>query len=136
MEQILLVRRLLEQGMAEVSPVPENTCGGNCRQCSGCGAAQAPRIFRAYNPINARPGDVVRAEVIPSFWQKAATALYLLPVLLLPVGYLVGENMWGKGILVGLATFAISMVPVRCLNRHLNRKLVYTITEFAGKDPC
>ena len=40
MEQIVRVRRLLENGNAEVVHVRESACSGDCHKCSGCGAAK------------------------------------------------------------------------------------------------
>lgn len=136
MEQTVLVRRLIQDGMAEVSLVRESACSGDCHKCAGCGAAQETLIFQAHNPIGAQVGDVVKVQSKSSPVLKAAAVLYLLPLVLFVAGYLLGEHLWGRGVLVSLIGFVLGAVPIRPLDRHLKKTMQYTITEFAGKKPA
>ena len=79
MEQTVRVRRLLENGNAEVVHVRESACSGDCHKCSGCGAAKEAVIFTARNLIGARPGELVRVESSTAPVLKAAVVLYVLP---------------------------------------------------------
>lgn len=133
MEQIVLVRRICEDGMAEVSKVRESACSGDCHQCAGCGAARETVVLRAKNPVGAKAGDVVKIESASSPVLKAAAALYLLPILLFLCGYVLGENLWGKGVLVSLCGLCLGAVPARVIDRRLAKKLSYTVTAFVGK---
>lgn len=134
MEQIVRVRRLLPDGMAEVIRVRESACSGDCHQCSGCGAAKETLVLQAGNPIDAKPGDLVKIQSASTPVLKAATVLYILPLVMFLLGYLLGEHLWGKGILVSLCAFALSMLPVRRIDRYLTNKMVYTITGFAQQN--
>lgn len=133
MEQIVRIDRLLPGGMAEATLVRQSACSGDCHQCSGCGAAQQTMTLQAHNPVGAKPGDVVKVESESSPILKAAAVLYILPLILFLAGYLLGENLWGRGILVSLGAFALGMVPVRLIDRYLRKKMIYTITGFVGK---
>ncbi len=132
MEQIVRVCRVLPNGMAEVVRIRESACSGDCHQCSGCGAARETVVLKAENPINAKVGETVKIRSGSSPVLKAAAVLYLLPLVLFLAGYILGENLWGRGILVSLIGFALGMVPLRLINRYLDKKMTYTITELAG----
>lgn len=133
MEQTVLVRELLPDGTASVVRVRESACSGDCHKCSGCGAARETIVLRAKNDIGAQVGDVVRLESASSPVLKAAAVLYVLPLLAFFAGYIVGENLWGRGILVSLLAFALGMLPVRLVDRSLAKKMQYTITAFVSK---
>lgn len=132
MEQIVRVCRVLPNGVAEVVRIRESACSGDCHQCSGCGAARETVVLKAENPINAKVGETVKIRSDSSPVLKAAAVLYLLPLVLFLAGYILGENLWGRGILVSLIGFALGMVPLRLINRYLDKKMTYTITELAG----
>lgn len=132
MEQVVRVCRVLSDGMAEVVRIRESACSGDCHQCSGCGAARETMILKAENPIGAKVGDLVKVQSDSSPVLKAAAVLYILPLVMFLAGYLLGENLWGRGILVSLICFALGMIPLRLINRYLDKKMTYTITEFAG----
>lgn len=133
MEQIVHIDRLLPDGTAVATLVRQSACSGDCHQCSGCGAAKQTMELRAQNPIGAKPGDVVKVESESSPILKAAAVLYILPLVLFLAGYLLGENLWGRGILVSLCALALGVIPVRLIDRYLRKKMVYTITGFVGK---
>ncbi len=132
MEQTVIVRRLLTDGMAEVTRVRESACSGDCHKCAGCGAAKQTMIFTAHNVIGARPGDAVVVQSDTATVLKGAVLLYMLPLITFLAGYIAGENLWGKGILVGILGFVLGMLPIKLYDRHLAKKgTVYTITAYA-----
>lgn len=136
MEQIVRVTGLLPDNMAEVVRVRESACSGDCHQCAGCGATGQTMVLQAHNPIGAKPGDLVKIQSESSPILKAAAILYVLPLVMFLAGYILGENLWGRGILVSLCALAISMIPIRLIDRYLTGKMVYTITDLAGKSAC
>ena len=132
MEQTVLVKRVLEDGSAEVLRVRESACSGDCHKCSGCGSSQQTMVIRAENPIGARVGDWVVIEAKSGAVLKAAVMLYIVPLVLFIAGYLLGEHLWQSGILFALAGLLIGLVLVKLLDRHMTKKgSVYTITGYA-----
>lgn len=132
MEQTVKVRRLLAGGMAEVVRIRESACSGDCHKCAGCGAAQQTMIFTAHNPIGAAPGDLVVVESDTATVLKGAALLYVLPLITFLIGYILGENLFGKGILVSILGFVLGMLPIKLYDRHLAKKgTSYTIKTYA-----
>lgn len=134
MEQTVKVRRILPDGQAEVIRIRESACSGDCHKCSGCGAQQQTMLLTARNPIGAQPGDMVVLESDSGTVLKAAMVLYLLPLVLLIAGYLVGKQLWDNGIVLGLVSFALGLAPVKWYDLRLAKKKVeHTITGFVPK---
>lgn len=132
MEQIVKVRRLLPDGMAEVIRIRESACSGDCHKCSGCGATQQTMLFTAQNLIGAKPGDSVVVASDTATVLKGAALLYVLPLVTFLAGYILGENLWGRGILVSIIGFVLGMLPIKLYDRHLAKKgTVYTIRAYA-----
>lgn len=134
MEQKVRVSKVLPDGRAEVIRIRESACSGDCHKCSGCGAAQQTMVLTANNPIGAQPGDMVVLESDSGPVLKAAVLLYLVPLVLFVAGYLLGEQLWQKGVFLSLCGFLLGLVPVKCYDRHLTKKkIVHTITGFWGE---
>ena len=132
MEQTVLVKRILEDGSAEVLRVRESACSGDCHKCSGCGSSQQTMMILAENPIGARVGDWVVIEAKSGAVLKAAVMLYIVPLVLFIAGYLFGEYLWQKGVLFALAGLLLGLILVKLLDRHMTKKgSAYTITGYA-----
>ena len=88
------------------------------------------------NPIGARPGDLVIIESQSRPVLAAAAVVYILPLVLFFLGYLVGSLQWGRGPLAACIAFgagiAVSVIYDR--KRINNKPTVYTITGFARTD--
>ena len=134
MEQLVLVKKVHEDGTATVFHVRESACSGDCHKCSGCGAAKEAIVLEAKNPIGARPGDLVKIEAESGPVLKAAMVMYMVPMILFFAGYALG-NLWNLGALVGCLSFAASIFLVVVYDRKVVRKreTIYTITKFAGR---
>lgn len=137
MEQLVRVQKLNTDGTAQVLHIRQSACSGDCHRCSGCGAVQEHLLLTANNPIGARPGQVVtvRAETGPVL--AAAAVLYLLPLVLFFVGYLVLALAWHLGALGGCLGFVLGIVTAAVYDRRVagKRKTVYTITGFGHEAP-
>lgn len=133
MEQKVQVRRIFENGTAEVVRVRESACSGDCHKCAGCGAQQQTMLLTVQNAIGAKPGDMVVIESETGPVLKAAAMLYVLPLVLFLAAYLLGEHLWSRGPLMGLAGFMLGLVLVKLYDRHLQKGKdpVYTITGYA-----
>lgn len=132
MEQLVRIRKAHEDGTAQVVLIRQSACSGDCHQCSGCGAAQQTVVFDAVNAIHAKAGElvVVRSKSGPVL--AAAAVLYMLPVALFFVGYLVGQSVWSMGALAGCIAFVLGIVIAAVYDRKVARKqkTVYTITGY------
>ena len=132
MEQTVKVRRVFADGRAEVIRIRESACSGDCHKCAGCGAAQQTMLFTADNPIGAQAGDLVVVESDTATVLKGAALLYVLPLITFLVGYILGENLWGRGILVSILGFVLGLLPIKLYDRHLAQKgTAYTIKSYA-----
>ena len=135
MEQIVRVKEIHADGSALVMHMRQSACSGDCHKCSGCGA-QAETIFlKAENPIGAEVGDmvIIRSESGPVL--RAAAVLYMVPMVLFFLGYLMGTLWWNAGALAGGAAFGIGIGLAVVYDRKVVRKekTGYTITGFAGE---
>ena len=134
MEQRARVRRLMDDGKAQVMVIRESACSGDCHKCSGCGAVQETLLFEAENPVGDKPGDlvVIRSDSGPVL--RSAAVLYMLPLVLFFLGYALGAR-WGIGALLGCLAFAASIALVVVYDRKVQAKIhtVYTITGYSGQ---
>ena len=121
-------------GSAQVVCVRQSACSGDCHKCSGCGAVEQAMIFTARNPIGACPGDLVNVESDTAPVLKAAAVLYMLPLVLLIAGYLIGMQ-WQLGGLVGGLAFALSIGIAIAYDRLVMKKknTEYTIIGFVHR---
>lgn len=136
MEQTVRVREVYDDGTAQVVCIRESACSGDCHKCSGCGAVQQTVTVRAINRIGARPGELVTVETGSAPVLQAAAMLYLLPVLLFVLGYLLGAQLWRSGGLCGGISFGVGLALAVVYDRLVikKRNTVYTIIGYAGKD--
>lgn len=134
MEQLVKVITTREDGMAQVMHVRQSACSGDCHNCSGCGAVEQKLLLEAYNAIGAVAGDMVTISTPSKPVLTAAAVLYMMPLVLFFAGYLLGQQLWSLGGLVGCLAFVTGLVLAvvydRCVVK--KRKTVYTITGFAG----
>ena len=135
MEQVVRVRQILEDGRAQVIHLRESACSGDCHKCSGCGAAKEAILLEADNPIGAAVGDMVTVRSDSGPVLRGAAVLYVMPLVLFFLGYILGAAAWGKGGLVGCLAFVLGIALVIAYDRRVAAKdqTVYTITGYAGK---
>lgn len=135
MEQLVLVKKANDDGTAQVLHIRESACSGDCHKCSGCGAAKEAVVFTAVNPIDAKPGDVVKVQSESAPVLKAAVVLYVIPLVLFFLGVFLGYLVGGLQYLLGGALFALGIAFVVIYDRRVMEKteITYTITGFAKK---
>ena len=133
MEQLVRVKKINDDGTAQVVHIRESACSGDCHKCSGCGAAKETMIVAAENPIKAQVGDFVTLTSDTASVMKAVVVVYLLPLVLFFAGYALGAHLgWGGG-LVGSLGFVLGVCFAVWFDRHTAKKndTVYTITGYA-----
>lgn len=132
MEQLVRVRKVNEDGTAQVIHTRLSACSGDCHKCSGCGAAEQTMLLTARNPIGAREGELVVIQSKSGPVLIAAAILYMVPILLFFLGYMLAELFWQQGALVGGIAFVLGVGLAVIYDRHVvkKRKTVYTITGY------
>ena len=134
MEQLVRVQKLNPDGTAQVLHVRQSACSGDCHKCSGCGAVEQNMLLTAQNPIGAQPGQLVTIRTQSGPVLAAAAMLYLLPMGLFFLGYLLSYLWIQKGGPGGFAGFALGIVAATLYDRLVvrKRKPIYTIFGFVN----
>ena len=127
MTQNAVVPKLISRHVAEVEVERGTACGGTCESCEAC-VFQSRIRAEALNKVSALPGQKVVIESKTSDVLGAAALLYLVPFVLLFLGYAIGSTLgWGEGgcVLIGFAFFALG---VACNVVYQRRKKASPIT--------
>ena len=113
MVQNAIVKKIVREGVAEVSLLRQMECGLHCDgACAGCSAKPPQEILAlATNGIGAKPGDFVEVEPSDGHNISPSVAVFLLPCVGLGVGY-------ALGVLLGLAA---GFIPAFLMNRAITR---------------
>ena len=133
MTQEAVVTRVFPNNMAEVAVTRTTACGGNCGNCESC-IFQSELKTLAKNSINARPGQKVIIESKSSRIYKAAMLVYILPMLLMVLGYALGAALStgeGLGIALGFAGLIAGAALIVLSERRKNKEpITFEIIEF------
>lgn len=89
MTQIATVERIIDATHAIISVPRKSACGHDCEECAGCGVTGAAVKAKALNPIGARPGQKVVVESSTQKMLGIVTFVYMVPVALFILGYLI-----------------------------------------------
>lgn len=137
MTQTAQVKRIVSGSIAEVAVVRQGACSHDCAKCGGCGTAVLPTVTAmAENRVGAREGDVVLLETPSHKLLGVAALVYLIPMVFLIVGYLIGQALGltsGYCILLSGASFALSMVLVFLLDRYVKHHRMFEFSIIAFK---
>ena len=126
------VRRLLENGYAEVFMERPTACSGDCHHCAGgCTAAREIIVVRARNLIGAKPGDKVLLELSARQMLKISLLTYFVPIILFFLGWFLG-SLVGLAPWCGGAGFALGVGFILWLNKRLEKRktVQYRIVEY------
>jgi sigma-E factor negative regulatory protein RseC len=136
MEQLVRVKQTYDDGTALVIRVRESACSGDCHKCSGCGAQKQVVLLRAVNAINAEAGELVKVRSESGPLLAGAAVIYMLPIVLFFLGYMIGQLLWQQGALAGGVAFAIGIAGAVLYDRLVaqKQKMVYTITGYPTND--
>ena len=133
MTQDAIVYKCLPNGMAEVVVTRTTACGSNCGNCESC-IFQSELKTLAKNSIAARPGQKVIIESKSSKIYKAAMLVYILPMLLMVLGYALGAAFSageGLGIALGFVGLIAGAALIVLSERRKNKEpITFEIVEF------
>lgn len=127
MVQNAIVKKIVREGVAEVSLLRQMECGLHCDgACAGCTAKPPQEILAlASNGIGAEPGDFVEVEPAGGRNISASVAVFLLPCVGLGLGYALGMSVLRldeiASLLTAAAGLAAGFVPAFLMNRSIAR---------------
>ena len=103
MQRTAVVVNDLGNNIKEIEVSRETACEGcsqqgSCHACIMLGDSKKNRAMRtkAFDPLGAQVGDRVEVETESSTVIKYAAEVFLLPIILGAVGYLLGESLGAK----------------------------------------
>ncbi len=133
MEQRVQIARVFDDGTAEVFVRRESACSGDCHKCSGCGAAKETVTVRARNAIGARVGDQVIVSSDDKQLLSAMLVVYILPLVLLLLGYFAGAWLKIAPGLSALGGFALGVALILAYHRFVVKKrpVEFVITAYS-----
>lgn len=124
MTQDAVVTKVFKNGMAEVAVTRGTACGSNCGNCESCVFQSELKAF-AKNTVNAKPGEKVIIESLSSRIFGATFLVYIVPIIMLIIGYLVAASLSlseGMSILLSFAFFALAVALVVVYQRASKKK--------------
>jgi YHS domain-containing protein/positive regulator of sigma E activity len=110
-----------EGGVAKVEFVPKEACE-HCGSKGFCHPAPASMVAEVTDGLGVKVGDDVTIETGEGASVQAAAMVFLLPIVGLIIGYLLGRAVWGRqgaGLLCGLGMMAVVIGLVAYLDRRV-----------------
>lgn len=111
MLQEAIITNIRKDGLAEVVVERLGICGGDCNGCNECKYEHLMKSV-VQNPIGAERGQRVMIETPTSGVVRGALAIYVLPIVLLVVGYLAAAALSMSENACIIAAFASAIVGV------------------------
>ena len=124
MTQDAVVTKVFPNGMAEVAVSRGTACGSNCGNCESRVFQNEIKAF-AKNSVHARPGEKVVIESLSSRIFGAAFLLYIVPMLVFVIGYIVAASCGlneGMSVLCSFLAFCAAVAVVIVYQRRSKRK--------------
>ena len=123
MVQNAIVKKIMKDGVAQVSLLRQMECGLHCDgSCEGCSQKPKDEILAlASNPIGAKPGDHVEVEPSVGHNIGVSVLVFLLPCVGLGAGYVLGQSLLQLSEIAALGTgvlgLAAGFIPAFLMNR-------------------
>lgn len=111
MLQEAIITKIRDDGLAEVVVERLGICGGDCNGCEGCKYDHLMKSV-VQNPIGANRGQHVMIETPTSGVVKGAFVLYVLPIVMLILGYALSALLSLSESYCILAAFAAALVGI------------------------
>ena len=127
MVQNAVVKKIIKEGVVQVSLLRQMECGMHCDgACAGCSQKPTEEILAlASNDIGAKPGDFVEVEPTGIGNISVSVIVFLLPCVFLALGYVAGQTLLGLGeaaaLLTALLGLAVGFVPAYLVNRSITK---------------
>ena len=128
MEQIAVVKKVLENGMAQIAVERDTACGAahSCHECAGCEKmmTNTNTVVTAFNDVSAGKGDIVKIRSENAAFFKTAAIVYIVPLILAMVFYFVSVGMaMGEGlqVLMAFGGFAVGVLLGVAWDRHMKK---------------
>lgn len=130
MSQNAVIKRIISDGVVQVSLMRQMECGLSCNGNGGCGSCgmrpKEEALALAHNPIQAQPGDIVEVESVAGGAIGIAALVYLTPCITLAAGYVIGQSllqMSEAGALIPAAVgLALGFLPAWFYNRSITKQ--------------
>ena len=139
MTQVAQVKEIYSNGQARVAVVRKGACSHDCSKCGGCTPTAAlPTVMAdADNRVGAHVGDTVLVESDSAPVSGLAAIMYLLPMVLLVLGYVMGQLLHLSELgSIGTAAlaFALSVGILILVDRRLkrSRSMTFRIIQIKG----
>ena len=122
MTQTATVAAVQGPGVVRVTVARQSACSHDCSTCAGCGAVPGSITVLAKSDLDLTPGDLVELYSRSSRILPIAALVYLGPVLLVLLGYLLpqGVSEAGRGLLGGIG-FVMGLALAVLADRRLGR---------------
>lgn len=136
MTQDAVVTKLLPDNMAEVAVARTTACGGNCGSCESC-IFQSQLKTAARNLVGARPGQCVIIQSKSSTIYKAALLVYVFPMILTLLGYVLAyvagasEGVCVAAAFAGLVLGAAIVVMSQRIKKGKDKEITFDIIQLA-----
>lgn len=127
MVQNAVVKKVVKEGVVEVSLMRQLECGLHCDgACAGCTQKPTDEILAlASDSLGTKPGDVVEVEPFSGRNISISLIVFLLPCITLVLGYIFGQSVLhlGEGAALGTAALGLVLgfVPAFLMNRAIMR---------------
>ena len=119
MLQEAIITKTRDDGLAEVVVERLGICGGDCNGCNECKYEHLMKSV-VQNPIGAHRGQHVMIETPTKGVVKGAFAIYILPLVLLILGYLAAALLSlseGACIVAAFAASVLGILIARALSK-------------------
>lgn len=122
MTQTATVAAVQGPGVVRVTVARQSACSHDCSTCAGCGAVPGSITVLAKTDLDLTHGDLVELYSRSSRILPIAALVYLGPVLLFLMGYLLPQGMSeaGRGLLGGIG-FVMGLALAVLADRRLRR---------------
>lgn len=111
----------INSGIAKVKILRVSACGENCVECGACDKKSNTVI--AKNTLNAKVNDKVIVNMSDKLVLGAAFLVYIIPLIFLIIGYLIGHIISeNTGILLGFTFMVIAFLIIIYIDKKFNKR--------------